>query len=63
MGETRENEAGPEGYSPVDDWPCKTCKSLNVVERRVESSDGAYDDWHFRCLDCGWSWWEESSDY
>jgi hypothetical protein len=53
----------PEGYKLIDDWPCKTCMSLSVAERCHESSDGAYEDYHFVCLDCGHSWWEESSDY
>ena len=54
--------AAPPGYT-MTDWPCKKCGSIHVAERCDESSDGAYEDWHFRCLDCGHDWWEESSDY
>lgn len=52
----------PTGYTATD-WPCKKCRSTHVAERCDESSDGAYEDYHFMCLDCGHSWWEESSDY
>jgi hypothetical protein len=33
------------------------------VEHRIwESSDGANEDVHYRCLDCGHDWWIDGAD-
>jgi hypothetical protein len=42
---------------------CRKCDSTNVVYRIWESSDGAYEDINYHCLDCGYGWWVDGSDY
>lgn len=41
---------------------CAKCNSLNVECRRVDSSDGAYEDWNYRCMDCNNYWWVDGID-
>lgn len=41
---------------------CHECKSGEVEYRDWESSCGGYDDTHYRCKDCGHSWWVEGPD-
>ena len=41
---------------------CKKCNSINVECRRVDSSDEAYEDWNYRCMDCDFYWWVDGID-
>lgn len=43
------------------DFTCK-CGSNEVEYYIWESSDGAYEDYHYRCKDCKHDWWYESAD-
>lgn len=47
---------------PVPNAQCIRCRSTKVVYRSWESSDQAYDDTKYRCLDCNHTWWVESID-
>lgn len=41
--------------------PCRKCGGH--VEGRVwESSDGAYEDYQYRCVDCRYTWWVDGID-
>jgi DNA-directed RNA polymerase subunit M/transcription elongation factor TFIIS len=44
-------------------FKCIGCKGDNLYYVSHESSDGAYDDYNYKCQNCGKSWWTESSDY
>lgn len=41
---------------------CAFCDSNQIEYREWESSDGAYDDIHYKCLTCKKEWWSESAD-
>jgi hypothetical protein len=41
---------------------CLKCMSDQVAYRLWESFDGAYEDYHYRCLDCGYDWWVDGID-
>lgn len=41
---------------------CRRCSEANVAVRTWESSDGAYEDYHFECPDCGYNWWVDGPD-
>lgn len=43
-------------------FTCK-CGSNEIIWKLWESSDGAYEDYHYRCMECDHDWWVESSDY
>lgn len=45
------------------EYRCKACGSNEIKYRKVESSDGAYEDINYICMRCGREWWYESSDY
>ena len=36
---------------------CRQCGSLRVRCQTWESSDGVYEDFKYKCLDCGCVWW------
>ena len=42
--------------------PCPHCNSENTEFRVWESHDGAYEDYHHRCKDCGHTWWIDGID-
>lgn len=42
---------------------CIKCKKKTATETLHESSCGSYDDYHYKCSNCGYSWWCESGDY
>jgi transposase-like protein len=44
------------------DFKCNRCQSDAVEYREWESSDGAHEDFHYRCNGCGRSWWVEGAD-
>lgn len=41
---------------------CRKCESAEVVMRTWESSCGGWEDYHYRCLACGYSWWVDGID-
>lgn len=47
------------------EFKCPKCaQSNNSIEYYIwESSDGAYEDYHYNCILCGHDWWVESVDY
>lgn len=45
-----------------DRFFCRKCSKVNVIRRVWESSDGAYEDYHYTCPDCGHDWWIDGSD-
>ena len=53
-------------WKPVkndDDFHCHQCGSTNVEYCIYTPSDEAYDDYHYHCLNCGYEWYCEGSDY
>jgi len=38
------------------------CKSKNVEYRTLKSSCGGYEDYNYKCLDCGKTWWIDGID-
>lgn len=44
------------------DVECRNCQGTNVTRAVWESSDGAYEDAHYRCLDCKHDWWIDGPD-
>lgn len=53
---------------PSDDWKdapqynCPNDRDHKMESRCVESSCGGFDDYKFRCKDCGETWWAEGPD-
>jgi Zn ribbon nucleic-acid-binding protein len=41
---------------------CPKCNGHNLEYCDWESDDGAHEDQHQKCLDCGHNWWIEGSD-
>lgn len=43
---------------------CPKCRKHNVLCRKWESSDGAYEDWQYMCQNptCGHNQWVEGVD-
>lgn len=44
------------------DYRCIKCGSDEVEYREWESTDGAFEDFHYRCKACGREWWAEGAD-
>lgn len=42
--------------------PCRKCGGSNVWYRVWESSDGAFEDYHYTCNDCECDWWIDGPD-
>jgi uncharacterized Zn finger protein len=40
---------------------CRRC-SGRVVYRAWESFDGGYEDYQYRCTECGYVWWVDGVD-
>jgi len=55
-----DHEGTFEEWKP-DSEPCRKCGG-HVKYRVWESSDGAYEDYKYRCDDCGHSWWVDGID-
>jgi len=53
---------GEFGAWKLTDLTCPKCIGHHVVERLWESSCGGYDDYQYRCSDCGHKWWVEGPD-
>lgn len=55
------------GWKPTKasnpNFKCRQCQSDDILFDLLESSDGAYDDYHYHCFGCDRDWWVESSDY
>ena len=46
-----------------DDVPCRKCGVKGGIEVwKWESSCGGYEDYHYRCTNCGKDWWVEGPD-
>jgi transposase-like protein len=43
-------------------FKCRKCGSIHISFKDWESSCGGYEDTHYRCDDCNYDWWVESSD-
>lgn len=41
---------------------CRKCGSLKVQYREWESSCGGWEDYQFRCQQCGHTWWVDGAD-
>jgi hypothetical protein len=41
---------------------CRACRGSNVQVEVWESSDGAFEDYHFTCTECGHNWWIDGPD-
>lgn len=47
----------------VPDIQCRKCACKGTVSMRVwESSDGAFEDYKFKCAACGHVWWVDGID-
>ena len=44
------------------EYKCPTCQSNDVWYRVWESTCGGYEDYRYRCKECGREWWVESAD-
>ena len=52
-------------WTPVRDEtvPCRKCGIAGKIEvREWESSCGGYEDYRYRCKECGGSWWIDGPD-
>lgn len=47
---------------PIDGDECRKCGKSAVEYRSWESSDGAFEDTHYRCTACGSDWWVDGPD-
>ncbi len=59
----------PALHGEFDEWKhtgrnCPKCKQPTVYYREWESSDGAYEDYQYRCRtpECKHSWWVDGID-
>lgn len=53
--------SGP--WRAVPEASCAQCERAGRVEVSVwESDDGAYEDYNYRCVLCGHSWWVDGID-
>jgi hypothetical protein len=41
---------------------CPNCIRRSVECSKWESSDGAYEDYKYRCYLCGHTWWVDGAD-
>lgn len=46
-------------YKSCSGVECKNCKSTNI---EYKEDDTGYEDYHYRCKGCNYSWWVEGSD-
>jgi len=51
----------PKGYN-LTDKKCKECGN-KLTFKRIESFDGAYEDFHYICPNCDDSFWIDGVDY
>jgi DNA-directed RNA polymerase subunit M/transcription elongation factor TFIIS len=51
------------GWKISEGTECRKCGGRNVAYRIWVSSDEAYEDSHYKCLDCDYSWWIDGPDY
>lgn len=50
------------GWTMEPHTPCRQCPATAVEYRTWESSDGAYEDYQYRCRRCGATWWVDGID-
>jgi transposase-like protein len=48
-------------YVPCD-GRCIKCNTKELTVRTVESSDGAFEDYQYKCEACGYTWWVDGID-
>lgn len=59
---------GPvDGNFTDDDWKqsqqlCRDCGAASVFYKAWESSCGGYEDYKYKCDNCGKTWWVEGPD-
>lgn len=41
---------------------CEKCDNETVYYDAWESSDGAYEDYHYTCINCGYDYWVDGPD-
>ena len=56
------DSAGDFGEYQRYEGKCRKCNSEYVRYRMWESRCGGYEDYQFRCFDCGHSWWVDGID-
>ena len=63
MTHTRQMHDSEGTFTPweAEATPCRECGG-HVEYRLWESSDGGWEDFQFRCLDCGRVWWVDGID-
>lgn len=61
MGPMKDSEGDFANWM-LTDMTCHKCQGHQVAERKWESHDGAFEDYQYRCNDCGHKWWVEGSD-
>ncbi len=42
--------------------PCRDCGQPKILWRMWESHCGGYEDYQYKCENCGKSWWVEGPD-
>lgn len=59
-----DSEGTFENWRNAVNCQCPKCKKHNVLYREWESSDGAYEDYRYKCqtTGCGHSWWVDGTD-
>ena len=58
----KESEGTFSEWNPCKSTECRRCKSKNVKFRVWDSSCGGYEDYNYKCDDCGHSWWIDGID-
>ena len=56
-----DHEGDFEEWTPIL-TPCRHCQRSAVRVRTWESHDGGYEDYQFRCGECGETWWVDGID-
>lgn len=59
---TNKDQKGNLTSNVYSDTECRVCHKQTVKYQVWESSDGAYDDYKFTCMNCGASWWIDGCD-
>lgn len=54
-----EGEFTKKGHSTI---PCRECGGDNVTYQVWESNCGGYEDYKYKCGDCGATWWIDGID-
>lgn len=49
-------------YKPAPGVECRKCKKVAVEYSTWESNCGGYEDYHYKRLACGHTWWVDGID-